>query len=159
MLRLGSIFLLAMLPAASALAQQTHWIAHTWDVVAADQTENGQTQQYLGPNPKGRMIFQPNGTFSIILLRSDLPAFKSNARTSGTPEENAAIVRGSLALYGTYKLDGKTLRLHVDFSSFPNCNGVNQTRTANYLGNKFTYENEAASAGGGCLKITLQKVE
>jgi ABC-type uncharacterized transport system substrate-binding protein len=40
-----------------------------------------------------------------MVVRSDLPKFGSNNRMSGTPEENKAIVQGSIAYFGTYSID------------------------------------------------------
>ena len=66
--------------------------------------------------------------------------FRSTARTcrssrrrnapKGTPDEDKAIVQGSLAHYGTYAVNDadKTFTLHVVASSFPNWDGTKQTR-------------------------------
>jgi Lipocalin-like domain len=61
-------------------------------------------------------MFDPNGHFSEIITRSDLPKFASNNREAGTPEENKAAVQGSIAFFGTYTVDesAKTLTQHVE---------------------------------------------
>src|SRR5437763_15624202 len=89
----GSLF---MLPA-PALAESQNWLVGAWKLVSATQTENGQTREYFGPHPLGQVIFDANGQFSDILLRSDLPKFHVNNRASGTADENAAVIKGSLA--------------------------------------------------------------
>jgi hypothetical protein len=67
--------------------------------------EDGTRIEEFGSNPLGIIIFEPNGRFAEILSRSDLPKFASNKRTTGTPEENQAIVRGVYALFGTYTVN------------------------------------------------------
>jgi hypothetical protein len=69
----------------------------------------------------------------------------------GTPEENKAILHGSLLLFGTYSLDEAdgTLTLHMERSSFPNWNGTDQKRVITSLtANELKWHNPAASVGG-----------
>ena len=72
------------------------------------------------------MTFDPNGRVSVIITRSDLPKFASNNRQAGTPEENKAVVQGSLAFFGTYSVSetDKTYTQHVESCTFPNWNGT-----------------------------------
>jgi len=53
-------------------------------------------------------------------LKSDLPKFAANNRQAGTPEENKAVVQGSLAYFGTYSVDeaAKTVTIHIESCSF-----------------------------------------
>jgi hypothetical protein len=69
--------------------------------VAASLEKDGKTTDFYGPNPQGQLMFDPDGRISVIITRSDLPKFASNNRQAGTPEENKAIVQGSLAYFGT----------------------------------------------------------
>src|SRR5262249_52921942 len=39
---------------------------------------------------------------ATLAVRSDLPKFASNNRDMGTPEENKAVVQGSITYFGTY---------------------------------------------------------
>jgi hypothetical protein len=64
-----------------------------------------------------------NGRFSITVARSDLPKFASKNRMSGTPEENQAIVQGSIAYFGTYSIDEPTHVLTVNIEGSTRCNG------------------------------------
>jgi hypothetical protein len=83
----------------------------------------------FGPNPKGILIFDANGRFYLQILRSELPKIASNKRDTGTPEENKAVVSGSIAYYGTYTMNGTDLMLHVEGCSFPNWTGTDQKRS------------------------------
>jgi hypothetical protein len=86
----------------------------------------------------------PNTTlasrFSVIITRSDLPEFASNNRVAGTPEENKAIVHGSLAAFGTYSVSetDKTISLHYERSTFPNWNGIERKVFFNISGDELS---------------------
>jgi hypothetical protein len=98
----------------------------------------------------GYAVFQPNGHFSLQLVLSDLPKFASDNRAKGTPDENKAIVQGSIAYFGTYSLepDG-TLTLHIERCTFPNWNGTDLKRPIISLSaGELKYTNPAASVGG-----------
>ena len=123
----------------------------------AIQTETGKP--YMGTQPLGQLIFESDGRFSNILLRSDLPKFKQNNRNEGSPEENAAVVKGSIAYYGTYELNDATLKMHIDASTFPNWTGTDQARTVHQNGNQLVWENATASAGGGKLRQVYDRVK
>ena len=151
---IGSLFMLAL----PSSAETQNWLVGTWKLVSATQIENGQPKEYLGPHPWGQVIFNTDGQFSDILLRSDLPKFHENNRASGTVDENAAVVKGSIAYFGTYTLNGDTLKMHIEASTFPNWSNTDQTRLVHLSGNQFTWENAAASGGGGGVKLLFEKV-
>ena len=71
----------------------------TWTLVFVTFEKDGKKTDFYGPNPQGQMTFDPNGRISFIVTRSDLPKFASNNRQAGTPEENKAVVQGSLAYW------------------------------------------------------------
>jgi hypothetical protein len=99
----------------------------TWTIVTVT-AEQGETQvEPYGSNPKGILMFDENGRYSLVLLRPDLPTFASSNRTAGTPEENRAVVEGSIAHFGTYAVEGgDTLILRITAATFPNWNGAEQ---------------------------------
>ena len=141
-----------------AVAEPPNWLVGTWRLVSATHIENGQATDYFGPRPLGRMMFDANGQFANIVLRSDLPPFRANNRASGTADENAAVVKGSIAYFGTYTLDGDTLRMHIEGSTFPNWENTDQTRVVHLSGEQFTWENASASAGGNA-KLVFRRVK
>jgi lipocalin-like protein len=158
-MKCGSYLVIASLLAVTpAFAVDTsNGIVGTWTLKEAVQTESGQP--YMGTQPLGQLIFESDGRFSNILLRSDLPKFKQNNRNEGSPEENAAVVKGSIAYYGTYVLDGDRLKMHIDASTFPNWTGTDQARTVHQNGNQLVWENAAASGGGGKLRQVYDRVK
>jgi hypothetical protein len=83
-------------------------------------------------------MFDATGRISLQIMRSTLPKFASNKRQEGTPEENKAIVQGLLCFFGTYSVNetDHILNLHIESSSFPNWNGINQSDLSPSLGMK-----------------------
>ena len=91
----------------SAVGQTAKDLVGTWSFDAdTSVTPDGRTIQPFGPNPKGIAIFDSSGRFAIVNSRPDLPKFASNDRMHGTANENEAIVRGSIAFFGTYSVTG-----------------------------------------------------
>lgn len=98
-------------------------IVGTWTMITADAIRpDGRRVEAFGTNPKGTMIFTPDGHFALIQMRAQLPMIAAKSRDLGTPAENQAIVSGSIAYYGTYALDemDQTLRLKLEASTFAN---------------------------------------
>ena len=143
---------LALLAGSAVGAQKTkvnkRQLVGTWMLVS--NTGSNPNSRTFGPND-GVAIFEANGRFSLSLVRSDLPKLASNNRDTGTPDENRAIVQGSIAYFGKYSVseaDG-TVTLHIERSSFPNWNGTDQKRLIISLtANELKYTNPAASVGG-----------
>jgi hypothetical protein len=132
----------------------------SWTLVALTVGEGATQTLPYGPNPKGSMMVDDNGRFSITIMRSDLPKFASNSRMTGTPDENKAIVQGSLAYYGTYTIDEAThlIRVKIEGSTFPNFVGDTQVRTLSFNGDEVSYINPTPSNGGGNAKNIYARV-
>ena len=110
------------LPRDEAVAQMAKDLVGTWTLVSITLEKDGTKTDFYGPNPQGQLMYDANGHFSVIITRSDLPKFASNNRELGTPEENKAIVQGSLAYFGTYSVSetDKTITSDIENSTFPN---------------------------------------
>ena len=90
----------------------------TWTFVVTEATQpDGKKLLPFGPNPKGVNIFTEDGHFVQIQIADGIPKIASNSRVTGTPEENQAVVQGSLALFGTYTVDeaAKLIIYKVEF--------------------------------------------
>jgi len=124
-----------------ALAQSAKSVAGTYTPV---------TVSAYGDKPKGQMILTPGGRYSIVLSRNDLAKIAAGSRTQGTPDENKAVVHGSIAHTGRYTVDdgGKTITFHIETSTFPNWNGMTQKRALKVTGDTLTYTVTTPSAGG-----------
>jgi hypothetical protein len=122
----------------------------SWTLVSLTSGEGANQTLPYGPNPKGTMMVDANGRFSITVVRSDLPKFTSNNRMTGSPEQNKAIVQGTIAYFGTYSIDEAThvLTVNVEGSTFPNFTGGTQTRILSFDGDEVTYFNPTPSMGG-----------
>jgi lipocalin-like protein len=133
-----------------------------WALVSATNTDAaGKKSEFFGPHPKGVMMLDGHGRFAIMLLRPDLPKFASHNRLAGTPKENQAIVRGSIAYFGTYSVgeaDG-ALSLHVDGSTFPNWTGTDQKRPFVLMGDELRYKNLAPSVGPGTAEVVWKRIK
>jgi Lipocalin-like domain len=59
---------------------------------------------------------------------------------TGTPDENKAIVQGSLAYYGTYTIDevAHLITVKIEGTTFPNFAGETQIRTLSFNGDEVT---------------------
>jgi hypothetical protein len=134
-LRLSVITVLGfpLLPG-NAMAQQKslkEQLVGTWTMVLCEvvQPDGTKTPLVVGNDPTGQYIFTDNGHFSFQAA-AELPRLASNSRMKTTPEENKAVVQGSVAYYGTYTVNDadRTIALHVDRSSFPNQNGSDGKR-------------------------------
>jgi hypothetical protein len=114
----------AVLFVGDAVAQSPkEQIVGAWTMVSADSIRpDGSRVEVFGSNPKGMMIFSRDGQFALIQMRAELPRIAANSRDQGTPEENKAIVQGSIAYFGTYTVNevDKTLTLKLEGSTFAN---------------------------------------
>src|SRR4051812_9810298 len=90
------------------LAQQKllkEQLVGTWMFVSAiDTRSDGSKNDRWGPNPKGTLMFDGNGRYVQIILRSDLPKFAANKPDQGTPDENKAVANGMIVTFGTYSV-------------------------------------------------------
>ena len=128
-------------------------IVGSWDFVVAEVTApDGKKSFPFGETPKGILIFTADGRFAQIHVAGDVPKIASNNRMTGTPEEYAAIMRGSLSVFGTYTVDEakKTVTYHIVSASFPNWEGEAQTRAIDKLtADEFVNTNQNVPGGRG----------
>lgn len=114
----------AALSVSDAVAQSPkEEIVGAWTMTWADSVRpDGSKVPVFGSDPKGIMIFSRDGHFALIQMRAELPRIAANSRDQGTPEENKAVVSGSIAYFGTYSVNesDKTLTLKLDGSTFAN---------------------------------------
>jgi hypothetical protein len=121
-------------------------IVGTWSLLIDDAVKpDGTHAPNFGPNPIGIAMFAPDGHFSVAITRAGRPKFASNSRTTGTADENKAVVTGSNAFFGNYVLNeaDKTLTLRIEGSTYPNLEGTTQKRTITSLtaGDELTWTN------------------
>jgi hypothetical protein len=144
---------LAMLPSAAVSQQASlkQQLVGAWTLVSIIATDKaGGKSDRRGPNPKGLLIFDASGRFSILTSRAELPNFAIDNVNQGTAEENKAVMTGMIANVGTWSVDEKTktITTNIDAGSFPNLNGKTQTRVISSLSaDELRYVNGASVSG------------
>jgi hypothetical protein len=136
-------------------------IVGTWLPVSQYVDQDGTKLEPFGSEPKGIVIYDAGGRFVLVLQRSSLPRFVSNNRLSGTPEENKAIVQGSIAYFGRYSVDEKERRinLHYDGSTYPNWDGEDQMRLIQISGDELQILSPVSAVGGGSVHLLLRRAK
>jgi len=140
----------------------TQQIQGSWTLVSIYNEQDGKKIEVFGPNPRGTMILTPDGRFAMILMNASLPKFASNVRTKGTTEENKAVVQGSIAYFGSYKVAGEKenkVNLRIEGSTFPNWDGQEQQRSMTVMGEEMMYINPTPALGGGTNYIVWKRVK
>jgi hypothetical protein len=125
--------------ASSAVAQTLkNRIVGTWEIVSIVNESKGNKTEPFGPHPMGYFMFDQSGHVSVIILKSDLPKFASNNKNTGTDSENKAVVQGTVASYGTYKVDEENQKVFAHYvgSTYPNWNGTDQERAITITGDQ-----------------------
>lgn len=150
-------FMLLLIFAATILHGQenknplTNEFTGTWTLVSVDNIyPDGSRIRPYGDNPQGLLIFDANGNYTIQIYKASRPQIASGDKNKATPEENAAMVQGSNAHFGTYRVDeqSKTIVFNIVHASFPNWEGNVQKRSYTYTGNQIKYVVTHTTQGG-----------
>jgi Lipocalin-like domain len=146
-------------PVGEAIAQTARDVVGSWTAVSITAEQGGNRVDLFGPDPRGVLMLGGDGRYALTVLRRGLPAFASNARPTGTPEENKAVVQGSIAHYGTYAIDeaNRVMTFRVEASTFPNWDGAEQKRPFTLSGDVLTLVNPASSSGLGANQTVWRR--
>ncbi|MBV8141594.1 MAG: lipocalin-like domain-containing protein [Verrucomicrobia bacterium] len=133
----------------------------TWALVSITLERDGKKTDFYGLDPQGQATYGANGRLSVIITRSDLPQFVSKNRELGTPEENKAVVQGSIAYFGTYSVNetAKTITIHIESCTFPNWNGIDRKVSFNISGNELHIASPTSSTGTGSNQQVWKRAE
>jgi hypothetical protein len=113
----------------------------TWMLAAWEQRKGDGTKvQRYGESPVGIAFFDAGGRYIITVMRSERATYASGALWQGTAEENKATADGTITYFGTYSVNeaDSSIAIHIDGSSFPNWNGVDQKRIVAITGDQLT---------------------
>ena len=127
----------------------------TW-VLVSNSDKNSDGSLKWGEHPSGSLILAPDGRYSLVIVRSDIPAFAANTADKGTAEENARVVRGSIANFGTYSVDEskRSFTTNIEGSTYPNLRGKAQTRAISFINvDEFRYTNPATATGASAEAV------
>jgi hypothetical protein len=139
-------------------------IVGSWRLLISDNvTADGTQTPNFGPNPRGLVIFGPEGRYSLQVLRDiGRPNFAANDRLKGTPQEIKAAFQGMISHFGNYTLDdqSKMLTFRMEGSSFPNWNDAKQTRMITALWqDDLTWTNPTPSAGTDKVVLAWRRIK
>jgi hypothetical protein len=114
----------------------------TWTLVAADviHADGTQTRDY-GAAPKGLMLIDGEGRYSLQIYKSERPRFAAGDKLAGSETEYKAASLGSSTHFGTIRIDAAagTVTFRIDSASFPNWEGDAQTRRYELKGDELSY--------------------
>ncbi|MCX7373770.1 MAG: lipocalin-like domain-containing protein [Alphaproteobacteria bacterium] len=91
-------------------------------VSVVSQSDDGTRAEPFGPNPKGIIIFSPDGRFSLFQSTAEIPRLAANDRARASPEEAMRVVRDSIAYYGTFTVNeaAREFSLTLEGSTYTN---------------------------------------
>lgn len=113
------------------LPQASSPLRGTWTLVAADKIlPGGERTRDYGVAPKGLLIVDARGRYSLQIFRSERLRFARDAKAAGSADEFASAVMGSSTHYGTVVVDGTRglLTFSIESASYPNWEGNVQQR-------------------------------
>jgi Lipocalin-like domain len=120
---LGTVLsLLLLVPAANAQPSLKQQLVGTWRLSSIiNLRPDGTKYELFGPNANGMLMLDPNGFYSLQIMRSDWLPF-ARARMEGTAEENRSVVQSMISHFGTYTVDddNRAITFHIISSSYPN---------------------------------------
>lgn len=145
-----------------AFAQSKTELVGSYSLVSAVATRaDGSKYNPIGPTPKGRLMLDGDGRYSLLILSDGLPKFASNNRAKGTAEENRAIVQGSNCHFGTYEVNEaeRTIVFHIEVGTFPNWNGTQQRRHFTRIGDELKYTLQGGSGGSQSTELIWKRMK
>jgi hypothetical protein len=122
----------------------------TWTLVAADVIHrDGSRGHDYGNEPKGLLIIDTQGHYSLQIYDSLRPHYASGDRERGTATEYQANALGISTHFGTIKVDAAAgvLTFNVESASFPNQDGQQQKRVYKLDGDELSYRVQARPNG------------
>jgi hypothetical protein len=92
--------------------------------------------------------------------RANQEKFASGRRDEGTQDEYKAVVQGSIAHFGRYEVNeaDKTIVFHIETSTFPKWNGIDQKRPFSVSGDELKWTTPSASSGGSA-EVVLKRLK
>jgi hypothetical protein len=151
--------LAALLGTASGAFAQSNPLIGSWTLVSSVIERGGQKVEPFGSNPKGALIFDTNGRYAAMIIRPGLPKLTSDNRAAASAEEAKAIVAGSIAHFGSYAADDKTITFRIETSTHPNWDGTEQKRSFIIAGDELKYTGISAVIGGGSATLTWKRAK
>ena len=138
-----------LLGAAAQAAEPS--LAGTWTLTAADRLHpDGTRTRDYGDHPKGRLIIDAQGRYSLQIFNGDRLRVASGDKATATAEEYASAAMGSSTHYGTVAIDpaAHLLVFRIAGASFPNWDGTEQRRKYVLTADSLSYQVPTPRADG-----------
>ncbi|RAJ77588.1 lipocalin-like protein [Chitinophaga dinghuensis] len=139
--------------------QQQFW--GTWSLVSVENiSADGSKTTPYGEDPVGMLLFTKEGSYAIQILKANRSKVLANDKDKATAEENAALVRGNNAHFGTYTVDenNQVIVFSIQHAFYPNWEGTTQVRTYSLKNNVLTYTVTTPTNGGAAVaKVVWRK--
>lgn len=131
-----------------------------WTLAAVENLNpDGSKTLPYGIAPKGLLVFDKSGNYSIQILKASRPKVAAGDKTKATAEENAALVQGNNSHFGTYTINkvSKTITFHVENAFYPNWEGTIQERFYTLSNNELKYIVTNTTNGGSITAVVIWK--
>jgi hypothetical protein len=148
--RLAAASALASLLVTTTASAAQPSLAGTWTLVAADDLHpDGARTHGYGEAPKGRLIIDAQGRYSLQIFKAERLRFASGDKRKGAPAEYESATLGSSTHFGTIAVDAPAhvLTFTIDGASYPNWEGTQQKRRYELKGDELSYQVPAAPDG------------
>ena len=148
-LAVGMVLVGLLLAPGTALGQSLkEQLVGAWRQLSIYTEEGGVKTQPYGEKIVGLAVFDRSGYVISFLAKAEMPKFAVNNRLKGTDAEYRTVMQSIIAGFGTYTVDGETVTIKWEASSFPNRAGTTEKRTYKIAGAEMTAVNPTASSGG-----------
>jgi len=126
----------------------------TWTLELCDNIlPDGTRIELYGPHPKGLLIFDAAGRYSMQIMSASRPRFAANDKSKGTPDEYAAAIKGTNAHFGHYTVDetAHVIISHVDGATYSNWENTDRKSPFILEGDTLTYKVLTPTTGGNAI--------
>lgn len=151
---------LASLLLATTVSAAQPSLAGTWTLVAADDLHpDGARTHGYGEAPKGRLIIDAQGRYSLQIFKAERLRFTAGDKRKGAPAEYESAALGSSTHFGTIAVDAPAhiLTFTIDSASYPNWEGTQQKRRYELKGDELSYQ--VPTAPNGTIPISVWRRE
>ncbi len=91
-------------------------------------TADGEVGRPFGENPKGFIIYTPEGYMSAILMRAGRANFPAGDILGGSDAERVDAFASASAYAGRYEIKGEQIVHHLEATTYPNWTDTDQPR-------------------------------
>jgi len=131
-------------------------IVGAWRLVSLYTEEQGVKTYPYGEKPVGLLVFDRSGSVIQFLTKPELPRFATPNRLKGTDKEYREVMQSILSGFGAYTVDGETVTIKWEASSYPNRAGTTERRTYKLVGEELTAMNPTAASGGTSYAVWVR---